>query len=177
MAKQIKNKQESFDLYFRGCFGNRLKSWESYNNFISSAYSGFVTIRSKMGGGGFCAYNVNAKDVDSVIGDIDKTQLVFNESAPDDMLLIQGEVCRDICGLSMFYSIEPGKMRDCLKRGTQINGIVVNEFLKYFLLPNSLDDIFALLDIYDGVVEFSAYDTIIGDCPNRNTIIWEIRNY
>ena len=34
-----------------------------------------------------------------------------------------------------------------------------------------------LLDTYDSVVEFSAYDRAVGILPIRNTIIWEVRNY
>ena len=36
----------------------------------------------------------------------------------------------------------------------------------------NLDDIFP-----DSIIEFSAYNTQVGNIPNRNTIFWEVRNY
>ena len=69
-------------------------------------------------------------------------------------------------------------MRDCLKNGIQLNGLNVKMLLLKYIYPNSFNDIMELIDIYpEHVIEFSTYEMPLGDCINRNTVIWEVRQY
>ncbi len=58
------------------------------------------------------------------------------------------------------------------------HGSAVLAVLRHYLWPSDYDDLMATLDAYpDHVVELTACDRAIGVCPNRNTIIWEVRAY
>jgi len=51
-------------------------------------------------------------------------------------------------------------------------------YLREFMNENSYEDLRVLLDTYPmHVIEFSCLNRCLGSHPNRNTIIWEVRNY
>ena len=179
---EILNKKTCYSYYKKGLFGNKLRTWYSIDEYNKSKYNGMVSIRYSGGiGGMFCAYNVT--DVDTTINGFisdgaDVRLFVINESAPDEKLLIQGELTKNHNGYQLFYSKEKGKMRDCLKNGVTSVGLEASEILRYFLNPNSYSDIMELTDTYqDHVIEFSTYSFNLGDCRYRNTVIWEVRKY
>jgi hypothetical protein len=184
---EILNKATNYELYSRWAFGNKLRTWNNVDEFFESKYPGSVSIRYrgqvKAGGmyAGFTAYNVlNAHEqVHKFMAQGANPEfMVLNESAPDDRLLIQGELTLGTFGYNLFYSDIKGKMKDCMKHGIQVDGLPAKMLLQKHLFPNSYDDIMALLELYPGhVIEFSAYEMAVGDCSNRNTIIWEVRKY
>lgn len=92
---------------------------------------------------------------------------MFNESPPDELLVIQGEACRSSRGLELTYTYEKKPMKQCSFE-------YVCGLRAVFMID---DDVKELLDEYDGhVVEFSTYSVRLGTC-NRRTIIWEVRAY
>lgn len=165
----------------KGLFGNKLKSWDSVDDFLRDSYKGTISVRYKGLAGQFCYYNVT--NINPIIDEIihkggKRENIIINESAPDEFLTIQGELTRNEYGLYLFYSTKKGKMRDCLKNGLSSKGLKVNIMLKHYLTPNSYEDIMELLDLYpDHIIEFSTYNKCIGDCVGRNTLIWEVRKY
>jgi len=179
----IDTKEKNFTAYKNGLFGNKLRTWYGLDDFNNSNYTGYVTIRysGDVGASNYTAYNVlrvNDKVKEFINNGADPKLLIINESAPDEKLLIQGEITKDINGYSLFYSLEKGKMRDCLQNGIQIYGLKVKLFLQNYLFTNSYNDIMELIDLYpDHIIEFSAYEMKLGDCRYRNTIIWEVRKY
>lgn len=180
---EIKNKSLMYECYKKGLFGNSLRTWYSIDDFKKSNFSGkYVSLRYQGENGGmFCAYNVT--NVDTKLEEFmkkgaDYGKFIVNESAPDELLLIQGEVMRNEKGLSLFYSKEKGKMRDCLVRGESVEGVCAQTILKLYLNDNSYSDMMELLDLYPNhIIEFSTYSICLGDCKHRNTVIWEVRNY
>lgn len=169
-------------LYNKGAFGNKLRTWDSLQALHNSSYKGTVSIRvAGVTGGNPCFYEVPTAEVERVISDNNLNNFYINESAPDDKLLIQGEVMRDVYGrgIAIYYSKLKCPMRlALLAKGESANGIRALEILRMYLTPSSFDDLLAILDNYeDSVVEFSAYGKNLGDCRGRNTIIWEVRNY
>ncbi len=179
---QIHNKSINYDLYLKGLFGNKLKSWKSVDDFLKDDFKGSVSIRYKGSiPGQFCYYNVidvetKVKEIIANGGEIDR--IIINESAPDEYLTIQGELTRNENGLYLFYSTLKGKMRDCMTKAVSEKGLKVKLLLNRYLTPNSYDDIMDLLDLYpDHVIEFSTYSKCLGDCNGRNTLIWEVRKY
>lgn len=179
-----------YALYESGAFGNKLRTWNSYNELLRSCYKGTVTLRYKgESGGHHCRYNVPFFQVPSVVAEweasgANPSLININESAPDFCLAIQGEVQRTPKGLTLFYSTENSKMRDALKNsGRHAYRTEALAILSKHLWPSSYDDLMSLLDTYYGdyaesaVVEFSAYEIELGNCRNRNTVFWECRNY
>lgn len=57
-------------------------------------------------------------------------------------------------------------------------GVTARMLLRRFLNPNSLDDLYQLLEAYPGhVVELSATEQEYGTHPGRNAVVWEVRDY
>lgn len=175
---KIGTKREFYDLWHRGLLGNRPRTWDSVDALRASGYAGTVTVRTKRGGGGKCAYRVPVADVGAVArewGD-DASGLTFNESMPDDELVIQGEVQRP---WELTYSAERGlPMREALKTARRASGAAAQLILRDALSPSSYDDLEDVWEMFpDAVIEFSAYRRDVGDCRGRNAIVWEVRNY
>jgi hypothetical protein len=181
----ITNRKENFEAYQLNKFGNKLRLWTGLDEFRKSNYNGSVTFRyyaiNNGGSSNFTKYDVT--DYEKQIKEFtelgaEPKRMIFNESAPDKFLTIQGELTHDYNGYQLFYSTDKGKMRDCLKNGKTLTGLAVKLLLQQHLNSNSFSDIMELIELYPNhVIEFSTYSINLGDCPRRNTIIWEVRRY
>ena len=99
---------------------------------------------------------------------------------PDDKIIIQGEISRsDQFGWMFRLSTMPRPMNISLRDDPiHINGPGGWLHLKGTMDAQSYSDIQELFETYpDATVEFSTYSINVGDCPGRNTLIWEVRNY
>ncbi len=181
---QIVSKEIAYKIYNQGLLFNRLNVWNSVKELLNSGYKGTVSIRYKGGsrGSGFYAYSVPVSEVRKVVeewkskGALEE-RIVFNESAPDEYLTIQGEITYNP-QLELFYSTEKKKMNEALKNGISASGLKARIMLKHYMDPMSYADTMALLEMFpEHVIEFSTYSINLGIIPHRNTIIWEIRKY
>jgi len=134
--------------------------------------------------GGNATYNVPLEKLSQEIKRYIKMgysvgDLTFNQSMPDEHLLIQGELMLRPFGYYLLYSIVKKPMNIALKEEPKhAHGLEALSLLKTNLWSQSYTDLMDLLDIYsESVIEFGAYDLAVGDLPHRNTIIWEVRNY
>lgn len=172
-------KAQFYRLWHAGLLGNRPRTWRTPNALRESGFSGLVTMRAATGsGGGACGYRLTVADAlerAKALG----AAATFNEACPDDRLLVQGEVARMPGGLELSYSTTPGlAMREAMRGARHAGPTEALTLLRDALSPSSWDDLDALWDLYpDAVIEFSAYDRLVGDQPHRNTLIWEVRNY
>lgn len=170
----ILTKNDNITALNMGMFGNKLRFWTSPQTLVDSGFKGTVTVRDRQTSG-LCFYRVNVQDAAST----PVKEPYFNESAPDSSLVLQGEVQRDHRYLTLFYSTMQAPMRTALREdGQHAYGLKAVTILKHFLWPSSYDDLWALFDVFDDhVIEFSAYRSSVGDCKNRNTVIWEVRQF
>ncbi|MFH1506144.1 MAG: hypothetical protein ABIE94_04130 [archaeon] len=182
--EKISTKRMSYQLLEARAFGNKLRTWDSIEDMENSDYKGTVTMRHKnVYGGGFIEYRVPVFKISKMVDEwvrrgARKEDITFNESAPDDTLLIQGEVARSWVGYHLRFSTEKKPMRDALKDCKHARGLQVKMLLQKHLTPSSYEDIQALLEMFpEHVVEFSAYNHCLGDIPGRNAVIWEVRLY
>lgn len=172
----IRSKIEYYRLWRAGVLGNRPRTWATLEDLLKSGWPGPVTLRSTQVGFK-TKYDLSIKEAATcaslTVG------ATFNESLPDDKLLIQGEAMRGERGLELTYSIIRKPMKLALAEETRwANGVVAKALLDHYLWPPSRDDFEALWDLYpDSVIEFGAYSIAVGDQPHRNTLIWEVRNY
>ncbi len=181
----LATKDEMYNRYQRGAFGNKPRIWHDYGQLEQDPPTRPVTMRYKgKGGGGFCNYNVQLSEVPAIMQEwaekgADTALITFNEGLPDDRLEIQGEVMQSAEHLSLRYSTEKLPMRLALKKSqSHVSGVIASLTLKHFLDPTSLDELYELLDIYPGaVIEFGTYSVDVGTVPRRNTIFWEVRHY
>jgi hypothetical protein len=180
---KITNKQDFFLLYEAGLLGNKAITWKSYEEILNSGWKGLVCIRGKDGiQRGRVKYNVYINDAPKVIEGFREDgieNITFNQSMPDEHLIIQGEVMRTFLGLSLWYTTKKVPMNKALaEESLYANGLKANLILEAFMDSSSYSDLKALFDLFpDSVIEFSTYDIAVGDIPNRNTVIWEVRNY
>lgn len=178
----LTTKASSYELYLRGIFGNKLRTWESYETLFESNYAGTVTMRYKGGGARFTNYETEIGDIHDITREwkeqgADISKISFNESAPDSDLILQGEVKIDIYGFNLFYCTEPIKMRPAMWKAKTAEALEARLILEHYLDGSSMDNVKDLLAKYDEhVVEFSTYSRPIGNLK-RNTIIWEVRKY
>lgn len=183
---EIRNKKECYELYDKGLFGNRALSWDSYEELLESNWRGDICIRGKGNGipRGFAKYNIPFVKIREAIEQLDENGfperiLRFNQSMPDDFLSIQGEVIDYIGGLNLTYTLIQKPMNLGLKEETKFaKGLRAKMILQSRMDASSFSDLQALLEIYpDSAIEFSTYETYVGDIPKRNTVFWEVRNY
>lgn len=176
---KINSKKLFYENYQLGKFGNKLRTWSSLEDLKKDNFTNKLVIRTSEVGGGKCVYDVDLKDIDSVIKDWPNKHLIkYNESAPDHLLLWQGELQISIDHINLFYSDLKMKMRKALERGKHLEGLNAINMMKSTMTPNSYEDLLILLDRYDeSVIELGVYSINLGNLPHRNTIIWEVRNY
>jgi hypothetical protein len=176
------NKTDFYRRYLAGEFGNRPRTWGTWPELRDSDYKGLVTIRD-MQPGGPCHYYISSEDLRAgVIPDgVNLGRVRFNESMPDMLLTIQGNVWRDETGLRLDYSRLPDiGHRQAVRQPWMRHaaGLMALSLLHQFLTPSSLSDLYELWENYpDAVIEFSTYSVPVGTHPHRNTVFWECRAY
>jgi hypothetical protein len=179
-------KTENDKFFQRGFYGNKLRTWGSFEEWQASAYPGHVSIRYKEPQSPWCRYNVTPDHVPVWLQQFRAEgavmeKFIFGEMAPDERLTIQGELHRSEKGLELFCSVFKGRMREAL---TNANGAVTFTgagalaVLQTYLTGSSYSDLEELLEFFpDHVIEFSTYEMCLGSCRGRNSIVWEVRAY
>jgi hypothetical protein len=165
-------------------FGNRVRMWPSLDALLADDYRGSLGVRCRVPAGP-CRYGVDFADVRAAVGelavaaDLTPSDFTFNESAPDDRLLLQGEFTYAIVGGHyLFGSTAKVPMRKALATGTHHWRLDALGRLKAVCWPKSYDMLVELTDLYpDAVVEFGVYSAAIGCWPGHNAIVWEVREY
>lgn len=180
--KPVKTKQNFYERFQRGEFGNSGINWPTLSDWRSSGYKGKVAIRTK-GVGTRCDYNIPYNEIESRYWDFrknyDATELNISAMQPDEYLILQGEVTRSFRGLYLFGStVKSMPMRLALRHhGFERCGLVVDLMLRKACDATSYDWLMTLLDEYENhVIEFSALEIPWGSL-NLNTLIWEVRQY
>jgi len=184
-ARKVSSKLEYYNLYERGFFGNKPLTWNSVEEIVKSGWNGKVCIRGKKGiARSKARFNLTLEETETYLLELEKEgipkiNLTFNQSLPDEELRIQGEIMRSIRSYSLTYTTIKEPMNYALAKETlHAEGLAALNLIKSNLFPSSYEDLQTLFDIFpDSVIEFSSYHVPLGNLPNRNTLIWEVRNY
>lgn len=183
------NKKQNYVHFNDGFYGNKLRTWDSYDLLRLDPSVERVVMRYKgaAGGANYEKYgqHVSLTEVETLIfkwvdQGADIRNIVFGEAAPDEYLTIQGEVVESTEHLSLYYCHDKTTMRKALAspNAKHAQGLTAKLLLQHYLSPSSHEDVKELLDLFpDHVIEFSAYSRNLGSCKGRNTIIWEVRKY
>lgn len=192
LPSRLASKADYFAVWNRGLLGNKLRSWSRERDIPASVPSG-VMLRVAQPGASY-ARVVPRRQVRAIMAQEPRWAgfWQFNEAAPDDHAILQGELFRghDVPGSGKhglcFFGSERrpedrGKlirMRDALKTARHYEGLETKLLLQRLLTPASLDDLLELLTAFNGhVIEFTAYDRCLGWAKGRNIIVWEVRAY
>jgi hypothetical protein len=184
-SRSVNTKQQSYLLYLKGILGNKPLTWNSLDEIAKSGWKGLVCIRSKKGiARGKTEYNRTYEEAKQIVKQwisegIRKEDITFNQSMPDESLVIQGEIMRLSGGLYLHGSFVKKPMNQALaEKSFDVQGSAVLYLLNKHLFAQSLVDLYHLLDQFpDNAIEFSTYSIHVGDLPGRNTVFWEVRNY
>lgn len=168
---QIRNKTEMYEKLRAGLFGNTARSWSSYADLVASSYRGLLGLRSLVPGGPFLAHIPFADAMDG--------PYIYSEMQKDGYILLQGEVYWSDCGMYLFASKLKTHMRPALRDGGKHYSLLAAKCeLQAAMWPSDYDALQELFLLFpDSVIKFSCYDIAVGTLPNRNTLIWEVRNY
>jgi hypothetical protein len=176
---EIRTKRQFYSLWRAGVLGNKPREWSLETFKAEPSPPGSVSVR-ELGavGGGRCEYRVKPSNVSTVVAQWGSPQVSINESAPDEKLILQGEILRD-GEWYLRYSTLPLPMRQALRDAPRdAYGLGALSILRWALNPSTFGDIEDLLELYpDHVVEFGAYRCLVGSLPGRNAFIWEVRKY
>lgn len=173
----IRTKAENTRLWQAGAFGNRIPVWDALGD-VPDHVPGGVTVRCTVPGARWCAYNVPRADLEERVREFTADgappgSLYFSGTLPDREVL-QGEWD----GLTLTYGLGRGKFRQAIRQNRQAFGPAARLLMKAAMDPASYDDLLALEEAWPGhVVEFTVYDTDVGDLRGRNTMFWEVRRY
>ena len=181
----IAAKKEYYSLSESNFFGNKSQTWNSIEEIINSKWKGKICIRSKKGiERARTPFALTLEETILKVQEFKKEgisaeELIFNESMPDEYLTIQGEVMRSTENYSLVYSTVKAPMNIAFQKERLFaKGLIALNLLKGNLCPSSYEGMQTIFDIFpDSVIEFSSYDINVGNIPNRNTVIWEVRNY
>lgn len=179
---KITSKSEFFKLWKLNVLGNRTNLWDNEIDAFDSGKPeiGFREI-GKAGGG---AWEKVPRDQVLDTAEYWRSQgrkFVMDDGCPDWCRTLQGEICRTHRGLEGFLDTT-GKlpMRPAIAAGhmKSYSYVMVSYLLNKFMDPSSRDDIEMLLEMYpEATIEFSSFSIDVGVMSNRNTLLWEVRNY
>ena len=178
----ITSKRQMYGLLRSGALGNTLRTWATRENYLEAGFRGRTSLRCLVPGvtfrHGLTHEDVLVQGAHSFEGQPPEA-FVYCEAAPDEQVVLQGEVSRIAGGLYMAWSRERCNMRVATSLGWRhASGLTAKVLLEASVDPSSLEDIELLLDKYhDHVIEFSAFSVALGLVPRRNTVIWEVRRY
>ena len=195
--KEMLFKSWSYAFHYTGSFGNRASIWETLNKLKQSEWQGNICILDKRGTQRgnkrpiLPIYNIPKEKLNEVIQDsisqgIPLEVMTFNESMPDQHLLIQGELTRALDGtLHLTYTLIQKPMRLGLLEKTEFaQGLKAKIILEHFLWQSSIQEIMQCLEYFSTgtqtpspTIEFSTYSVPVGNTPGRNTVIWEVRSH
>ena len=182
-GSQINNKSSCYKLYEAGCFGNKPLTWSSFDEILKSSWKGKISMRSKRG---ILRRNViYALPIEKVPLAVKKwkrlgnpeSEIGFNQSMPDEHLIIQGEITR-FNALTLRYSTLKKPMNQALaEEERECYNEEAYRLIRRSLDSSSYENLEILLETWPGsVVEFSTYNIPVGNL-HLNTIFWEVRNY
>jgi hypothetical protein len=181
----IPTKDDYYFLYEKGFLGNKPLTWNSIGEIKKSGWKKEICIRGKMGiPRGKSRFNLTIEESIDYIKQLKEEgippeKLTFNQSMPDEYLIIQGEIMRSEEIYSLTYTTVKKPMNRAFEEETlHAKGLTALNLVKGSLSPSSYTDLQTLFDLFpNSIIEFSAYNILLGNLPNRNTIMWEVRNY
>jgi hypothetical protein len=182
--KSINTKDDFYSFYYKNPLINKLPMWQNYQELLESGVRGKFGMRYSKSIGRKTRFNVPFEEIEKVLIEFEeegfeKNDVNFVIAQPDHKILILGELKLTEFGLYLMYSQVKKPMKEALNVETKhVFGLKTKLLLEEFLFPQSYSDINTIFELFpNSIIEFTAYSQSFGILPNRNTIIWEIRNY
>ncbi len=180
----ILTKRQNYELCHAGAYGNRVRQWDSIEDWAASDYEGPLALRVALEhGGGPKEFHVEPKMVEAwatlwnLMYGVRRDQIRLAEMA-NGRRILQGQYANDFTG-EFLHTFETGPMPEALaKSHAYAFGLRSKLLLQAHMTPSSYTDLEVLFEQYpDHVFEISVWASCLGDTPGRNAIIWEVRRY
>lgn len=179
---QIRSKAEFYRLWKAGVLGNRPATF----NTAAEAYAsgcGIVGIREIGAAGGGKFEIAQRAEIHEKLQqwDAEGRRYSLDGGVRNELVTLQAEVCRSFTGLGGIAAVRSGvNVRAAMAAGLfkPVTAVTIRALMTQFMDASSREDVDALLDLYpDATVEFACFSVNVGVIPNRNTLIWEVRDY
>jgi hypothetical protein len=187
----ILTKRRNYELCFAGAYGNRVRQWGSIEEWRASGFTEPVAMRVALqAGGGPKAFHVLPERVEEQarlwgLQGIPREAIRLGEMV-DGLRVLQGQYLNDIYEIdgearwgAFLCTFATGAMPIALKENrASYWGLRADLLIQSRMTPSSYADWRELLDRYPKhVLEFSIWESCIGDTPGRNAVVWEVRRY
>ena len=166
--------------------GNHYEQWFSYAELLESGYKGLVSVRDlTKGGRSKTTREVHELPVSKVPKALHgKAGIAFIPTPRDPHIIFQGEYTENGGFAELRYTFVKEPMLYAFKKQSlRASGVAARWLLRKYLDPPSLETLDELVlrhtdfsNVYVPTVEFTSYDVAVG-VWNRNTVVWECRNY
>jgi hypothetical protein len=184
---RVNSKAEFFQLSQRLLLGNRLRqwTWTEYNQISIAELPALTSVRSRNLTASKLIQRYRMTPVQTkrhvtklLACGFAESDFFLDESAPDHLVTIQGEVMNSKKFLYLRYNTVPGLgMRQAYPIMKHAEGLRALTLLQYYLDARSWDCMQEILTLYrDSIIEFSAYSVSLG-VLGWHSVIWEVRNY
>jgi hypothetical protein len=185
----IASKSDFVDLYNRGLLGNKLRQWRHLVDVRKAGYAGTLSIRDGRPSSNLSRYRVPVAEANAAVAEMlgaGARDIYYNESAPDDVLLFQGEYLHGVPAGNpagsvrnhyLMWSRERVPMKR-VRKWAHTEGAATLWLLRSSLSPGAWDQFEDIRERFpDHTIEFSVYDRLLGNCPGCNWVVWEVRGY
>lgn len=186
----IATKNEFRAKWLAGELGNRPRVWTSIEDLKASGYRGDLSLRVHAASSQHSRYNVKYESIEQITRELQAdgaSGIWYNESAPDDQLVLQGEFFHGTGRSGTFldrylmFSWQKTKMKDAFACGqprSWSEGVMTKLLLASVMTPTAWEQFHGLCNQYeDHTIEFSVYGHDVGIEPHNNVLIWEVRAY
>jgi len=182
------SKAESNRLYQLGYYGNKPKTWETWEDFWTDSTTPPYSLRTIHKPGVklpyYCQPLESKEQVYALVElwmkvyEVPLAAVTYSGYTGDERVKIQMEVMRSEKNYSLRYSRVKKMLRLALaEESLHLEGLQALILLKTNLCEAAYSKLQELFDEFpDEIIELTVFDCAIGDL-GWNTVIWEVRNY
>lgn len=170
-----------YELLQAGLLGNTIDNYFSLESWYQCPY--YLKCISwgvrSLTPGGPCILNAKHKEVHEFIEKVTGPYSISMMVDRVATVTLWAEVYNGLVyGIEMPDTVNTNWRKAMPKEGVSYSLLQSKLLLQKHLNPNSLTDLYDLQERYPNhVIEFSALNKSIGRIPNRNAIVWEVRQY
>lgn len=188
----VRFKVQMYNMLQRGDFGNTLPTYHSLEEWRAAQkerYFPLWCLRSnKSSLDSRTRWNVPAEQVPDTFNQLFPFGDANLSSMIDEHLVLRGQLIDSSIGgvlvpvgLKLWYSMVGPRLswRQAFSEDSyNVHGLQAWNILKGVMNSNSVEDMRELIDAYpDHTIEFTVLNKNMGTMRNRNTLIWEVRQY
>jgi hypothetical protein len=178
MTSEITSKQQMYALKFRHAFGNTLRTWRTERALLDSGFTGHLGLRCVGKPGGPFVHPLTVVQALKAAPQLRARgyTVLFCEAAPDHLITIQGEFADYSDGYWLTYSRQKSNMRIAMQHPQHACGRYAEMLVHSNVSAADWEDFLALFEKWpEHVLEFTAFETPVGQLRGRHAVVWELR--